>query len=255
MRPTRQGALCAIAMAAFIVQMTCALAQTDGVPAQNQSDQTLEIAPRIAPPPPVAATPSSAPADSAPVDNPAPSQGEAVSASQQAPATPHPYLGIAVQAVYSTDRSSGPTPTVEVTGLEIVSVDRNSPAAIAGLRGRTKMTSMGESSATVSALVPPLELLMVPLLKKAGSLGQGGDVIVAIDDRRVISSFDLQAELETLKIGDVIYLTITRMMADGSQKTLKLPIKLGDAVQSATAAAEDDAVPLAPSSDSSAKHP
>ena len=52
------------------------------------------------------------------------------------------------------------------------------------------------------------------LLKKAGSLGQGGDVIIAIDDRRVISSFDLQAELETLKTGDVIYLTITRMMAD-----------------------------------------
>jgi hypothetical protein len=47
-----------------------------------------------------------------------------------------------------------------------------------------------------------------------------------------------------------------RAMADGSQKTLKLPIKLGDAAQAmATAGADDDAVPLAPSAAQSAKHP
>jgi hypothetical protein len=258
MRPRRQIAVFAITLAACVVQIPYALAQSGVAPAQSapgdQSDQTLEIAPRIAPPPRVAAPASPAPDASTPADDAAGSQGDAGSASQQVPAASQPYLGIAVQTVYSSERS-GPSAGLEVAGLEVVSVDRNSPAAVAGLRGRTKMSAMGESSATVSALVPPLELFMVPLLKKAGSLGQGGDLIVAIDDRQIISDFDLQSELETLKPGDVIYLTITRTMADGSQKTLKLPIKLGDAAQAATAAANDDAVPLSPSSGSSAKHP
>jgi S1-C subfamily serine protease len=259
MRPWRQVALFAITIAAFVVHTTCAQAQSGVAPAHDQSahdqsDQTLEIAPRIAPSLPAAAPPVTAPASDTPDRDAASSQGDAASPSQQAPAAPHPYLGIAVQTVYSSDRSRSPVAGVEVAGLEVVSVDRNSPAAIAGLRGRTKMTSIAESSATVSSLVPPLQLLMVPLLKKAGSLGQGGDLIIAIDDRRVVSDFDLESELETLKPGDVIYLTITRTMADGSQKTLKLPIKLGDAAQAATAAADEDAVPLAPSAAPPAKH-
>jgi PDZ domain-containing protein len=255
MRPWPQIALFAITIGAFVAHPTCTLAQSGVAPARDQSDQTLEIAPRIAPSPPAPEAPSPAPASDTPDTDAASSQGAAANPSQQAPAAPHPYLGIAVQTAYSTDRSSGPVVGMEVAGLEVVSVDRNSPAAIAGLRGRTQMTSIAESSATVGSLVPPLELLMVPLLRKAGSLGQGGDLIVAIDDRRVVSDFDLESELQTLKPGDVIYLTITRTIADGSQKTLKLPIKLGDAAQAATAAAEDDSRPLAPSTAPSSKHP
>ena len=250
MRPRAQAALFAITLAAFVVQMTCALAQSRITLAQNESDQTLEIAPRIAPAPPAAeVTP---PAEGAPGDETAPVQNGAAEASQQAtPAnTSHPYLGIAVQTIYSNDR-----PGRLIAGLEVVSVDRNSPAAIAGLRGRTKMSSIGESGATVSTLMAPLNLFMMPLLKKTGSLGQGGDLIVAIDDRRVVNDFDLESELGNRKPGDVIYLTITRTIADGSQKTLKLPIKLGDAAQAAaTADADDNAVLIAPT-DSSVKHP
>jgi hypothetical protein len=253
MRPWPQVALFAITIAAFAAHTTCVLAQSGVAPEQEQSDQTLEIAPRIAPSPP-AAEASPAPASDTP-DSDAVSSQDADSQSQQAPASPHPYLGISVQTVYSADHPGGSVTGMQVSGLEVVSVDRDSPAAVAGLRGRTQMTPIAESSATVTSLVPPLQLLMVPLLKKTGSLGQGGDLIVAIDDRRVVSDFDLQSELETLKPGDVIYLTITRSMADGSQKTLKVPIKLGDAAQAATAAADDDAVPIAPSSASSAKHP
>jgi PDZ domain len=250
MRPRRQVALFAITIAAFVARMTCALAQSGVTPAHDPSDQTLEIAPRIAPSPPATKLPFE-PARGAPSDDTAPSQAGAASASQQAPAARHPYLGIAVQTIYSNDRPSG-----LVAGLEVVSVDRNSPAAIAGLRGRTRMTSIGESGATASSLMPPLNLFMMPLLKKTGSLGQGGDLIIGIDDRRVINDLDLQSELETLKPGDVIYLTITRAMAGGSQKTLKLPIRLGDAAQAvATAGADDDAAPPAPSAASPTKHP
>jgi PDZ domain-containing protein len=251
MRPRRQIALFAITLAAFVADMTCAWAQ-GGAPSHNPaapSDQTLEIAPRIAPPPPPAAESPPATTSGATGDDAAASRDGTTSASQQAPPAKRPYLGIAVQTIYANDRPNG-----LVTGLEVVSVDRNSPAAVAGLRGRTKMTSIGETGATASSLIAPLDLFMMPLLKKTGSLGQGGDLIVAIDDRRVINDFDLQSELESRKPGDLIYLTITRAMTDGSRKTLKMPIKLG-AARTATADADGDAVPLAPSSAPSSKNP
>src|ERR1700674_5571090 len=138
----RQVALFAITIAAFAAHTTCVLAQGGVTPVHDPSDQTLEIAPRIALPTPVAEPPP-APARGTPGGDAAPSQAGAASASQQAPAAGHPYLGIAVQTIYSNDRPSG-----LVAGLEVVSVDRNSPAAIAGLRGRTRMTSIGESGAT-----------------------------------------------------------------------------------------------------------
>jgi S1-C subfamily serine protease len=242
MRLRRHLALMVMALAAFIArnpdpwaqsgvasagagadQSESGAAQAQGpssnAPAANSSDQTLEIAPRIVAPPPV-------PPESEPDSGATSSSDAGQTADQQPPPanTNHPYLGISVQTIYSDDR-----PGSLVSGLEVVSVDNNSPAEIAGLRGRTKMTSAGESGATVGALVPPLDLIVMPLLKKAGSLGQGGDLIIAIDDRRVATDDDLQSELESLKPGDVIYLTILRTAADGSKQTMKLPIKLGDA--------------------------
>jgi S1-C subfamily serine protease len=248
MRIRAQFALSAIVLAAILARPSIGLAQsgvaaagahtdqgdagagesgsqTSPAPFANgiPSDQTLEIAPRIAAPPPAPPPPepdsgTDSNAASAPADNPQ------TAARTPPPNSSRPYLGIDVQTIYSNDR-----PASLVTGLEVVSVDSDSPAAVAGLRGRTKMSSTGETGATVGALVPPLNLFVMPLLKKTGSLGQGGDLITAIDDRRVVNNYDLQNELESLKPGDVIYLTIVRAAANGSQQTLKLPIKLGDA--------------------------
>jgi len=213
-----------------------------GASGTTPSDQTLEIAPRIVAPPP--APPQSEPDSSGNASDNSSSQDAGQTAAQlPPPANPsHPYLGISVQTIYSDDR-----PGSLVSGLEVVSVDNNSPAAIAGLHGRTKMTSAGESGATVGALVPPLDLIVMPLLKKTGSLGQGGDLIIAIDDRRVATDDDLQSELESLKPGDIIYLTVLRTAADGSKQTMKLPIKLGDASKVADA---DDAGSAQPSTGS-----
>ncbi len=232
MRPWRQLALFAITLAAFGAGAPCswagsAVAQAQGSQAQDSqkqdsSDQTLEIPERIAPPAPV---PNDA---AAPSDNAAPSATGPVDSAPPpaAAAPPRPYLGIAVQTIYSNDRPNG-----LVNGLEVVSVDPDSPAARAGLRGRTHMTSVGESGATVGSLMPPLNLLLMPLLKKTGSLGESGDLIVAIDDRRVVNESDLQTELATLKPGETIYLTIVRALPNGSKKTLKVPIRLGNAAQ------------------------
>jgi hypothetical protein len=218
----------------------------------STSDQTLEIAPRIPSAPPAPPPEPDSSGNSNDVTQPA-ADGATASAQPQSLASlnaDRPYLGIAVQTIFSNDRPGAP-----ITGLEVVSVDDNSPAALAGLRGRTNMSSAGESGATVGALVPPLDLFVMPLLKKSGSLGQSGDLIIAIDDRRVTNNLDLESELATLKPGDVIYLTITRSDKTGAQQTLKLPIKLGDASKAIATAGSSSDMPPSTSSAASPKSP
>jgi S1-C subfamily serine protease len=104
------------------------------------------------------------------------------------------------------------------------------------------MTSLGASGTTAGALMPPLDLVVMPLLKKSGQLGAGGDLIVAIDDRRIESEADLETELDTLKPGDTIYFTIVRPRPDGSHETLKKPVRLDDTNRpTLNAAARDSA--------------
>jgi hypothetical protein len=209
----------------------------------NGSDQTLEIAPRVAPTPPAATQSSSAPGDqSAAPDDTAPVPTSGVPAAELNPQASQdvdqkrPYLGISVQYVISHAM-----PGREVHGLEVVGVDSNSPAEHSGLRGRGAMTTFGASGATAGALMPPLDLLLMPLLKKSRQLGESGDLIVAIDDKRIESERDLETELDTLKPGDTIYLTIVRPRRDASRETLKMPVKLGDAIRPMLNAAAVDA--------------
>lgn len=241
---------------AIVACAAAALIALSGAPAahaqsgNDSSDQTLEIAPRIAPPMDAApdTAPAAPPADSrrddtnaatAPADNANDAATDAASVNQN-----RPYLGMTVQAIYAKDQ-----PGQIIAGLEIISVDPGGPAARAGLHGRTKMTSLGESGATASALLPPLDIVMIPLLKRAGSLGRGGDLIVAIDGRRVNDNLDLQTALATLKPGDTIYLTVMRTMPDRSLRTLTLPLKLGaaaDAMATAANGAQSSGAPAEP---------
>ena len=71
----------------------------------------------------------------------------------------------------------------------------------------------------------PLDIALMPLLKKTGQLGETGDLIVAIDDRRVTGEEDLETALSDCKPGDTIYLTVRRLANDRSHKTIKLPVK------------------------------
>jgi S1-C subfamily serine protease len=134
-----------------------------------------------------------------------------------------PYLGISVQRI-----DSHSTPGRAIEGLEIVSIDPNSPAERAGLKGRDGMTRLGASGATAGALMAPLDIALMPLLKKTGQLGQPGDLIVAIDDRRVVGEADLETALGDSKPGDTIYLTVVRLGSNGTRRTMKLPVKLGE---------------------------
>jgi C-terminal processing protease CtpA/Prc len=209
-----------------------------GVPATR----TLEIAPRVlaAPSPAAEASPDNADSDTVndAVSDATGTADDAVNRAAMAkqlaselptqPMPDRPYLGLAAQYIYSRDVGK------PVQGLEVVSVDSGSPADKAGLKGRSQMTSMGESGATASTLIPPLNLIVMPLLKRTGSLGQSGDLIVAIDDKRVESPTALSDELNGLKPGDTIYLTVTRTV-EGKSATVKLPVKLADTQQAADA--------------------
>ncbi len=212
----------------------------------GEPDQTLEIAPRATPP--AAAPPSEPPTESPPgKDNvegesgsgspaaspasiPAPDNGSAAAKQKR------PYLGASLQYIYSDD-----TPGRVVQGLEVVSVDPKSPAERAGLQGRGAMTKMGATGATASVLAPPLDLVLMPLLQKAGSLGATGDLIIAIDDQPVKSDKDLGNALAALKPGDTVYFTIARTMPHNSHKTYKIPVKLGDPSEAVTEASSDGA--------------
>jgi hypothetical protein len=135
---------------------------------------------------------------------------------------PHrrPYLGLTVK--YATQCYLG----MEEHGLEVLNVDPNSPAAQAGLRPRTDLTAVGAAITTLSAILPGGTLLANKALAPTGAVGTGGDLIVAVDDKRVRDQGDLEAALSRLKPGDTMYLTVIRPEGN-SHKTMKIAVHLG----------------------------
>lgn len=196
------------------------------------SDATLEVTPRAGSPPPQTNSPPSVPSETDNIANPSdeelppvPASGPPSSMVSAVPRPQLPYIGLSVQRIESHARAGR-----DVVGLEIVSVDPGSPAERAGLKGRGSMTELGASGATAGALLAPLDIALMPLLKKTGQLGQTGDLIVAIDDRRVTGEVDLETALADSKPGDTIYLTVVRAGTNGTHQTIKTPVKLGSLV-------------------------
>ena len=201
-----------------------AKAPTPRIKNQPEDDRTLEIAPQPGVLPPKKSI-EEIPAgrEYKPADNTASLEKKfAPNEAQPGDKKRLPYIGISVE--YTMKCYSGQ----EERGLEIVNIDPNSPAAQAELQAKGGLTALGAAGATAGALLGPLNLAVLPLLKKAGQLGKDGDLIVAVDDRRVRSEFDLEDELAKLKPGDTMYLTVIRPLPSGAHKTMKIAVKVGE---------------------------
>jgi hypothetical protein len=139
---------------------------------------------------------------------------------------PHarPYLGITVQYVSKCYRGG------EEHGLEVLTIDPNSPASQAGLQPRSGMTAVGAALSTLSGIVPGGSILANKALETSGAMGQGGDLIVAIDDKRVRDQSDLDAAMARLKPGDTMYMTVIRpngIDERGPHQTIKIAVRVG----------------------------
>jgi PDZ domain-containing protein len=203
-----------------------------GIQVQPENDRTLEIAPQTGRSGAVEVIPSDKSYEpgknSASIDR---NHNQDETGEETGGQRRLPYLGISVQ--YTLKCYLGQ----EEHGLEIVDIDPNSPAWHSGLRGPKGMGPLGAASVAAGALVGPLELLIMPLMNRAGQLGTGGDLIVAVDDHRVRSQLDLEDELAKLKPGDTMYLTVIRPLPGGGHRTMKIAVKVGKPGEAVASAA------------------
>jgi len=141
---------------------------------------------------------------------------------------PHarPYLGITVQYV-SKCYNGG-----EEHGLEVLTIDPNSPAAQAGLQARSGMSAIGAAVTTLTGILPGGSILTTKALATSGAMGQGGDLIVAVDGNRVRDQSDLESAMAQLKPGDTMYLTVIRPNGTDEhthQPPIQIAVKVGAA--------------------------
>jgi hypothetical protein len=139
---------------------------------------------------------------------------------------PHarPYLGITVQYRSMCFRGG------EEHGLEVLTVDPNSPAAQAGLQAKSGLTAVGAAVSTLSAFLPGGTLLANKAMETSGAMGQNGDLIIAVDGQRVRDKNEFDAVMSGLKPGDTMYLTVIRPNGTdetGPHATLKIAVKVG----------------------------
>ena len=135
----------------------------------------------------------------------------------------------------------------EEHGLEVTTIDRNSPAERAGLKATGDKGGMIAAAETASAFLGPLQILTNGLLEKAAQ-GERGDLIVAVDDQRVRSQIDFDEAMAKARPGDTMYLTVVRPLPGGDHKTMKIAVTVGkwqpgtsDSCSDATTAASQSA--------------
>lgn len=106
------------------------------------------------------------------------------------------------------------------TGIRVTHVIEGSPAQKAGIKGERSLT--WKEAALGLLAMSPASFLALPFL---GSVGRGlteGDLIMAMDGKRVHKREDLERELEQVKAGDMVYFSIMR----GNGEMHQVPVRL-----------------------------
>lgn len=157
-------------------------------PVQNDGEAHPQIMEMPTPQPPVAS-----PAQ------PAPTPPQATTATRGAPAPAKPaYLGIAGQTVQECRYPAG---------VRVTRVIEGSPAQQAGLKGEGILT--WKQAMTGVLAITPLAPLVLPFLSE-NEHGGAGDLILAVDGKRVHNREELEKEIAPLRPGDTIYFSILR---------------------------------------------
>jgi len=154
-------------------------------------------------------------------------QQPGLSAQQPAPAAPpaslHPkpaYLGIAGQTVQACRYPAG---------VRITRVIEGSPAQQAGLKGEGTLT-WPQAMAGVLTLTP-LAPLVLPFVTDSEH-GGPGDLILAVDGKRIHNREELERELKRFQPGDTVYFSVLREQSGVHQ----IPVHLTESPDTPTTA-------------------
>lgn len=163
------------------------------------------------------------PATAAPQEStPPPVQQEIPSVWPPAPtsaASKPGYLGIRIRDFY---RQRFCMHALTIQGVEVAAVEPESPAERAGLRPARGLSAGEIAAATIAGLltISPASSLAAPVLRATGGVGHG-DIILALNGRRVKTQHQFQQELARFGPHAVIHLTIRR-----GEATMQLPVRL-----------------------------
>ena len=190
----------------------------------HPDSSTLEVVPQpqgVAPPPASStddATRTYRPSDDLAIDN----------ATTQRSGNDEHRAHLGVELEYTTQCLLGG----EIHGFEVVNVWPNSPAERAGIQARKPSTPLGDLETIGSLIAFPVALFTVPRLRRSGALGVAGDIIVAVNDRRVRTERELRRELDSLRAGDTVYLTVIRAIVGGGHQTLRIALRAEETIAS-----------------------
>jgi len=196
--------------------------QQPTTPAPPTQEPRLPIAPQLSLPPETQADgeahpqmmempAAQAPTPLSPQPVPSPQQSAAVARSLNLPAQPV-YLGVAGQTA----------PTCRYpAGVRVTRVIEGSPAHQAGLQGEGTL-SWKHAVAGVLALSPAAPLVL-PFLSESKHGGYG-DLILAVDGKRIHNRDELEQELGRFRPGDVVYFSVLR----GESGLRQIPVHLTD---------------------------
>ena len=109
----------------------------------------------------------------------------------------------------------------QADGLLIVKVNKDSPAAHAGLHGYSTVGhSVLEGAAVAAAMVFPPAVLAIAIIEGT-HVGESYDMIIGVDGKRVTNYLDFEDEMRDAKPGDVVYLSVVR-----NGKRVQIPVHL-----------------------------